>query len=216
MRIIRTGVFGILGALALVFWAGPPAAHAGDAEDAAAAFVLKMARDAVSDLTDPAADRTERARRLTILLNERFAGEKIARWIIGRHWKKATEAQRARYLDVYTRLMVESYVDRFNDYSGEKLQVLKASRHDEKDIIVKTELRRPTGQSMVKIDWRVRDTDGDLRVLDLMVEGISMVVAQRAEFASAIRRAEGDMEAFLDDLEGRVKLMASAAGDSGN
>lgn len=215
MRKIRAGVFSVLGVLALALWAGPPAAHAGAAEDAAADFVLKMGRDAVIGLTDPDADRNERARRLTVILNERFAGEKIAKWIIGRHWNKADEDQKERYLKVYTRLMVESYVDRFNDYNGEKLHVLKSSRYDEKDIIVKTELRRPNGQPMIKLDWRVRDTGGEIRVLDLMVEGVSMVVAQRAEFSASLRRADGDMEAFLQDLEGRVRVMAEAGGSGG-
>lgn len=215
MRNIRAAALGLLGVLGLVFWT-PPAGAALAAEPAEAeAFILQLAKDAVRDLADPEASRGERAWRLGVLLRERFAGEKIAKWILGRHWKKTTEEQRRRYLHVYSRLMIESYVDRFNDYSGEKLKILKSTRHDDKDIMVKTELRRPTGESMIKLDWRVRDTGDDLRVLDIMVEGISMAVAQRAEFSSALRRADHDIDDFLDDLEGRVAVMA-AAGASGN
>lgn len=216
MRTVRAGVFGVLGVLASALWAGPHAARAGGAEAAAADFVAKTAYEAVRSLKDPEAGRAERARRLSVFLEERFAGGKIAKWALGRHWKKASEAQRRRYLGVYSRLMVQSWAGRLGDYGGENLTVIKSARHDEKDVIVTTELRRPSGGGMLKIGWRVRGSDGDLRVLDLMIEGVSMAALQRAEFSSALRRAGGDMDVFLDGLESRLATMTAAAGESGN
>lgn len=205
----------LAGCVFVVFaWVGPAAADTARTERAEA-FIETLAVDAISKLTDGAVARTQRVRDLAAMLDERFAGERIARWVLGRHWKRADDAQQARYMRTYRRYMIEAYVDRFTRYNGETLTIVKTDIHDDKDVIVRTIMERPGIPEPFKVDWRLRDTDGVVLVLDIMVEGVSMAQAQRAEFASAMRTVNGDMDAFLDELDSRIDAAVQAASSGG-
>ena len=52
----------------------------------------------------------------------------------------------------------------------------------------------------VRVDWRVRNRNGDLRVIDIIVEGISMGQTQRSDFAAVIQKGQGEVEYLLAEL----------------
>jgi phospholipid transport system substrate-binding protein len=56
----------------------------------------------------------------------------------------------------------------------------------------------------------LRERVGAVRIVDVMVEGISMSLTQRSDFASAIRNAGGDLEVFLDALEVKVRSIRAS------
>ena len=206
---MRRGVFATAVLMVSAFmWVGV-ALPSIAADEKPETFIASLANTAIRDLTDASVSRDVRIERLEQIMAEKFAAKSIATWILGRHWKPATEEQRDRYLSVYARLMTESYVDRFTRYNGENLEVLRASAQGSKESIVKTIMQRPGGFDPIKIDWRVRNSDGKWKVLDILVEGVSMAQAQRSDFASSLRRLRGDMDAFLDELEQRANEVAS-------
>ncbi|MBM3580943.1 MAG: ABC transporter substrate-binding protein, partial [Alphaproteobacteria bacterium] len=102
---------------------GAPARAAAELENGARTFVESLAKQAVDSLADPKIARSERINRFRRMFNDSFAVEAIGRWILGRHWRTATEAERAEYLGLFEDLMVVSYVDRFAEYAGEALKV---------------------------------------------------------------------------------------------
>ncbi len=50
------------------------------------------------------------------------------------------------------------------------------------------------------VDWRVRQVGGGYKVVDILVEGVSMALTQRSDFASVIQRGGGDIEVLLEQL----------------
>ena len=76
------------------------------------------------------------------------------------------------------------------------------------DVFVATEVTPGNGPP-VNVEWRVRERDGTLGIIDVVVEGVSMSVTQRQEFGSAIQAKGGNMDAFLQTL--REKNAALAA-----
>jgi phospholipid transport system substrate-binding protein len=61
-----------------------------------------------------------RAKRLTPVIPEYFDIEFMAQKSVGRHWKKATEADRQRFLDTFRRFMVANYAGQFDGFSGQR------------------------------------------------------------------------------------------------
>ncbi|MEQ8664145.1 MAG: ABC transporter substrate-binding protein [Rhodospirillales bacterium] len=185
-------------------------ARAGLAEGARA-IVEEMSADAVQKLTDQTIDRKARKQRMREMMNRYFNIEGIARWVLGRHWRNATDAERSEYLVLYEDLMIETYVDRFASYQGESLTIGKVDIRDGKDAIVSTVFNRPNEDSPIAVDWRVREYEGTFKVIDIMIEGVSMGQTQRSEFASAIKSVDGDLGAFLSSLRDRVETASAAA-----
>ena len=196
--------------LALGLGFAPVNAHA-DLAEGARSIVEEMSSDAVQKLTDPSIDREARKQRMREMMDQYFNIEGIARWVLGRHWRKATDDERAEYLVLYQDLMIETYVDRFAGYQGESLTFGKVDVRDGKDAIVSTEFNRPNQDQPIAVDWRVREYDGAYKVIDIMIEGVSMGQTQRSEFASAIKSADGDLGEFLVSLRERVETASTAA-----
>ena len=94
-------------------------------------------------------------------------------------------------------------------YTDDSFTVTGARQASEKDVVVSTRLVRPSGME-IAADWRVRVFDGKFRIIDVMVEGISMAVTQRSEFAAVVRR--DGIEGLLAILRARTtKFSATAA-----
>ena len=120
------GLSGIAVFLTLTFQIPP--AQASTFEDEARDFVSKLADKAIRDLTDKTVPRSKRIMRFREFFNTHFAVSGIGKWILGRHWRKASEVEREEYLSLFEDLMVVSYVDRFAAYAGEHLANYKVPR----------------------------------------------------------------------------------------
>ncbi|HAU28593.1 MAG TPA: toluene tolerance protein [Rhodospirillaceae bacterium] len=133
----------------------------------------------------------------------------IGRFVIGTAWRGATPEERKAYMDLFENLVVDVYNDRFQDYSSEGFEVIGEMPENAKDTRVRSRIVRP-GKPPVNVEWRVRAKDGGFRIVDVSVEGVSMTLTQRSEFASILDRNGGRVQALVDRLaEDRVKRDAA-------
>ncbi len=102
--------------------------------------------------------------------------------------------------------MVSTYADRFERYSGEKLLIKKAEVRGKKDAIVHTTMvKADNATKPLKVAWRVRSKGETFTIIDVIVEGISMIMTQKSEFASFIKQNGGKLDALLKELKKRVQ-----------
>ena len=187
---IRVGLSGIAFAWLMLFSVIMPA-KADDSFMSAkdpGVFIDKLGEAAIHSLTAPELNANDRRERFRDLLQKSFNVNGIARFVLGRYWNAATEQERDEYLKLFEELIVRTYADRFSEYSGEKFTVAKVQKDTEHAnyATVFSTIARPGGQ-MVRVDWRVRqETDQSWRVVDVVIEGVSMSITQRSEFASVI------------------------------
>lgn len=204
-RALAAGLVGVLIVVA-------SAAGAQNVEDRAPGFIEALADKAVQALTVKGIARPERIERFRRLFREHFAVRAIAVWILGRHWRTATPQEQEEYLVLFEDLIVASYVDRFAEYTGETLQIVKTAPVDESTAIVFAEFVRPVGGPPVRVDWRVAGTNGDLKIVDVIVEGTSMSGTLRSDFASIIRQKGGTVAGLLDELRAKTRELRPNAG----
>ncbi len=205
--ILRRAVIMGFAALALVVLGPVDGVRAGSHEDGAARFIEKLADRAITSLADDAVSRNTRKDRFRALLNDGFAIKLIGRWVLGRYWKKATEAEKAEYLKLFEEMLVTSYFERFTLYAGVKVAIIKTLAAGKLDAVVYSTITRPKGGDPLRVDWRVRNRGGTFKIVDIMVEGISMGQAQRSEFSSVIRQHDGEVEGLLEELRKRLKIL---------
>jgi len=186
---------------------GSPAARADDADFAAGAkqFIEGLTNDAMSSLAVSGIEKEERRERFRRLMLEKFAFKGIAKWVLGRYWRKASEDERTQFIALFEDLMVITYADRFENYSGEKIEIGKAEVRNGKDALVHSKLIRGANTESVDVIWRVRRSDELFKVVDVMVEGLSMGLTQQKEFSSVIRKNGGKVNRLLDELRKRLK-----------
>ena len=181
----------------------PSPVKAQEIEQQAKLFISGLAGDAINALTLPGSTE-QRTQRFRQLLNDNFAVGTIARWVLGRHWKKASKNERAEYMKLFEELLIVTYVGRFSSYSGETLTIDKSIPNGKSDVIVFSSIVRDKSQPPLHVDWRVRYRKSTLKIVDVIVEGVSMGQTQRSEFASVIRQNGGKVEGLLAVLRERV------------
>ena len=169
-------------------------------------FIASLGDNAIGVLVDDALTDGERIRLFRGLMVERFDLPLISRYVLGVQWRRATPEQRDEYSVLFEEFIVQIYSSRLGNYGGQSLLV-KSARVARKDTIVRTEASGPR-RPLVKVDWRVRGNAGTYKVVDIIIEGMSMVITQRDEFAAVIRRSGGNLEGLL------VRLRETTSPDS--
>ena len=72
------------------------------------------------------------------------------------------------------------------------------ARSDRDAVLVSTDVTTPGAPQPLKVDWRLIDHDGAYKISDVIVDGVSMLVTQRSEFASVIQRHGGQVQGLID------------------
>ncbi len=173
-------------------------------EDGARRFISALGDETVDILNRPDLSLDDALTNFRRVFRDGFDIPTIGRFALGRYWRGATPEAQQEYLRLYEELIVETYARRFNSYSGETFMIAGSRQISDRDVLVSTEIVRANGTSAVSIDWRVRERGDAFKIIDVVVEQVSMAVTQRNEFASVIRRG-GGIEALLDALRRRIE-----------
>ena len=153
-------------------------------------------------------DLEEREVILADILSEGFALPLIARFVLGRYWRPATPDQRDTYVDLFGKFVIKSYSRHLGGFAGSNFDIVKAEPIGKSDFLVTTILHRKTGAPF-KAGWRVRLIGEQHKIIDVMVEGISMAVSQRQEFASVLKRK--GVERLIQILAAKVGRMPATS-----
>ncbi len=141
----------------------------------------------------------QRVARFHELFREDFDVPGIARFVLGRYWKTATPEQQEEFVKLFEDYIALVYSSQLAAYSGETLKVT-GSRPEPEGAVVASEIIRPTGTPPVKVEWHLTDRSGTYKINDVAVDGISMAVTQRSEFASVIQRNGGQVQGLITQL----------------
>ena len=195
--VTATRRFLIMAMLAFIALA-PIAAMAGDTY---VGFVQKMGDQALIQLTGKEISSAERKKRVRNILRQNFDIKTIGQFVLGRHWRAATEKQRAEYLDLFEEMIVTTYTQRFEEYAGQQFKAIGSNpaSSKSKDYVVQSQVLQKDGPP-VKVEWRVRSFGGTPKVIDVLIENVSMSVTQRADFDSVIQSGGGKVEALLESM----------------
>ena len=178
------------------------------ATEDAAQFVQRLGDQTIDTLRAPYLTLDERRDQFRGLLSQGFDIPFIGRFVIGRYWRGATSEQRGDYMALYSEFFLNTYTSRLGESDGQTFVVTGARAANAKDVVVRSLLNRAGGQPFVT-DWRVRNFNGRYRVIDVMVEGISLALTQRSEFASVARR--GGLDGLLATLRARTANFSEIA-----
>jgi phospholipid transport system substrate-binding protein len=133
----------------------------------------------------------------------------MSKWVLGKkNWRGASEGQRQQFVDEFRTLLVRTYAKALLEYSDETIEYLPVEKNPDSNlIVVKTKINQ-AGSTAVPIDYRMHVSGGEWKVVDLVVDGVSLVSTYRGSFASQIRK--GGFESLLSKLSQRNSTMVTA------
>jgi phospholipid transport system substrate-binding protein len=131
----------------------------------------------------------------------KFDQRYIAQMILARHWKTASDAQRKRFEAAFKSMLVNSYADALveyhNDVQAEFLPLRMAPEATE--VTVQSRLVRNGGKPPVGIGFKMKLREGEWRVVDIVIENLSLITSFRSQINSEIKRSS--LDAVIEKLE---------------
>ncbi|MES2728748.1 MAG: ABC transporter substrate-binding protein [Pseudomonadota bacterium] len=176
---------------------------------AALNFVTRVTQEGLAFLEDTSLSQAQKKAKFRSLLTRNFDLNTIGRFALGTNWRVATPAEQQQYLKLFSNMVVEVYATRFDEYEGEKVQVQGVQPLAGSDSLVTSYIVPAGSGQKVRIDWRIRHNGSNMRVVDVIVEGVSMSVTQRAEFASIIQQGGGKVSHLIQHLQAKVSGKSS-------
>lgn len=206
---LRRTFLAALTGLALFFAHAPLAANAADQDPKA--FVTGLADKAMSTMTAKGLSDQERTNRFRALFTSEVDVPEIGKFVLGRYWRGATPEQQQEFLASFEDIVVLTWSSRFKDYGGDlRHTVTNVSQDGERGITVDSKVDRQS-QQPIGLQWRLKQGDAGLRVVDLVVEGSSMAITYRSEYASVIQSNGGKVEGLLAALRTKLAELKAAA-----
>ncbi len=167
---------------------------AGEPDD----FIRSVGQNAINSLTNKEITQDQREDRFRKILNDKFELKLLARFMLGRFWRRASEKQQKEYTSLFEDFIVKAYAARFADYKSENFVVGKVRNINERDNLVQSEVILTDGRK-IPVHWRVRNGK-QLKIVDVLVEGVSMAITQRDEFSAIISQNGGKIDGLLAAL----------------
>jgi phospholipid transport system substrate-binding protein len=142
----------------------------------------------------------EKAAYFDQLVRKDFDLTGICRFVLGPYWRISSPAERQQFCDGFADRMVRFY-GRELAQSGDGDFVVTGSRTDPAGVIVTSQIVRPQAPA-IAVDWRFGVSDGQYKIEDVAIDGVSMVLTERSEIATQIARDGGQVEMLLAAMRG--------------
>jgi phospholipid transport system substrate-binding protein len=165
-----------------------------DLPSRAAAFIEKRGAEVI-DIVNANGSADAKREAVAKVLREAVDIRGVAQFVLGRHWRTATEAQRNEYLSLFEETLVRNLSARFGELRGVTFSMGRNQMASEQEAVVSTVVTRPNNPA-ITLDWRVADVGGKPQIVDLVAEGTSLRITQRSEYSAVVQRG-GGMDALL-------------------
>jgi len=135
--------------------------------------------------------RAQRIAELRRVADRTFDWSEIARSSLGVKWRSIDAAQRARFVEVFKNVLAAQYMDDIDRFQGTELVTVEGVVPEGGDTVVRTTLVT-SSRERVPMDYRMRLVEGRWMVVDLSIEGVSLVNHFRKTFAAVLANASID------------------------
>lgn len=172
-----------------LFAAGSAAADATPTEviDSLAGQVLKTLRDDGLD-TEQRRDEIEQ------IVYRYVDFETLSRLVMARNWRKLSDAQKDEFMVEFKKHLSATYGDNVDNYRNERVEILAQREEKRGDVTVKSKIIRG-GTDDILVDYRLRKKKSGWLIIDVIIEGVSLVANFRSQFQEII--TDGGVERLL-------------------
>ncbi|WP_419905719.1 MlaC/ttg2D family ABC transporter substrate-binding protein [Kiloniella sp.] len=172
--------------------------------DDAGLFLKALQEEAVSQLSNESISSEEREQQFRSLLNENFDISGIAKFVVGKYWRKAEDGPRSEFMTIFEDIMVQRFLPTFSKYASSDFKVTKVVK--KKSFYVVYSKIKTEGGEPAQLLWRIqaKETSGFV-ITDIAAEGISLRSTYKSDYTSALKSLGGDLSALNGKLRKKIK-----------
>ena len=142
------------------------------------------------------------------LVIPRFDFISMSKWVLGKHWKTASETQRSEFITQFKALLVRTYARALLEYSGQSIKYYPAEQNPQSNLaVVRTELTS-LSSAQLPILYRMHQKNEEWKVVDVAVDGVSLVTTYRGSFATQIKK--NGFDSLLNELSKKNEILGDS------
>ena len=124
----------------------------------------------------------------------------IARAALGSKWRTLSAETRLDFANAFTDYLVKKYGKQFDEFRGASLVLERSVDAGKRGVLVNTRLIMP-GTSPVSIKWQVWQKTDSFKLIDIIIEDISMLTMEREEIKNRLTVQKGSIQSLIEDLQ---------------
>ncbi len=167
-------------------------------------FVKNVTTQGIEQIINANVPQAEKDKRFAKLFNEALDLDFIGQFVLGRNWRTATPQQRKDFIAVYRELNISTWSKRFDEFKGKDFIFNGTSPSNSKgQIFVNSTVPMDQGEP-AKVVWRVREKNGQFKIVDIIIENVSLAITARNEYTAFIKNNPGGVDALIANLKSKI------------
>ena len=154
--------------------------------------------------SDKANNFEDRYTLLEKVIIENFNTPLISRVILSRYWKSLDEKTKADFINLFNRLTIATYVDRFNSFENEIFKHIAVDPMKKGRYLVKTELLQTDGDS-VSFNYIVQRSNEKWKIISVIANGVNDLSLKRGEYSSVIK--DQGFDALIENIKKKIEAI---------
>ena len=174
-------------------------------KDNAVKLIETVTQEGIEQIINSNAPQEEKNKVFRKLFTENLDLDYIGKFVLGRYWRIATPDQRKEFISLYKEFNVLTWSKRFDEFKGEKFNFNGTSpANNPNQVFVNTSVPMQEG-APASVKWRVNNVNGKLKIIDIIVENVSLAQTARNEYTSFIAKSPKGVEGLLENLRSKIK-----------
>jgi phospholipid transport system substrate-binding protein len=161
-------------------------------------------------LKDDQLDRDTRRDRMREVIDKRFDFRAMSQRTLATNWKKATDAEKQRFTELFAELIQNSYVSKIESYTNETVEYPGEKLKGRKAVVDTLII---TSSAEIPVNYRVYLKDGSWLVYDVIIEGVSLISNYRSSYQEIVKR--DGFDGLLAQMEEKIRELKSAPAGAG-
>lgn len=168
-------------------------------------FIKNLTDTGIEEIINSDVSEEEKDQRFEKLFNENLDLDFIGRFVLGRYWRTATAEERKEFINVYRELNIKTWSSRFDEFKGKSF-IFKGTSPSSSagQIFVNTEVPMDQG-APAKVVWRVKESKRQFKVVDIIIENVSLAITARNEYTAFIKNSPEGVQGLINNLKSKLQ-----------
>lgn len=121
---------------------------------------------------------------IVVIVKSRFDADELAQRVLALNWKSRTGQEKEQFISLFSQVLETTYINRLKSYSNEDVAFKKQIVNSDKAVVYSEIIKN---DQEIPIVYRVKDTEGQWLIYDIIIEGVSLVQNYRQQFDQIIK-----------------------------
>jgi phospholipid transport system substrate-binding protein len=173
-------------------------------EEKIKSFTNNLANQIIDTMRQASDSKEKKRAKIKSIINEAFDIQWMAQFALGVSYRKLSDSQKQDFPGLYLSYLLNNYFPILSRYNyTDSYEILKIQQLGDTDYDVKIKLHAQAAQEPISLKYRAREINGNIKFIDMSVEGVSTLSSQRAEFSSIVQR--NGVDGLFKQLESSKK-----------